>query len=181
MSQSVMAERYAEALFQRGQEIGTIDQLYDELQTVREVFENNEQLSMFLKHPRIHRQVKYEVLDRSFQSMHRDVVNILKLLVDHKRTEGISSLTEHFMHLVHEAKEMVVARVYSVYELTETDRQIISEKFAVRLQKKKVIMENIVDPSLIGGLKVQIGNTVYDGSIQRKLEKLKDNIAVANE
>src|SRR5690625_6838976 len=102
MSQSVIAERYAEALFQRGQEIEIVDQLYEELQTVREVFLNNERLHIFLKHPRIHREDKYELLDTSFQSIHDDILNTLKLLVDRKRTEIIPSMIEHFTRLVNE-------------------------------------------------------------------------------
>src|SRR5690625_1996848 len=179
MSEAV-AKRYAEALFQLGNEKDVIDQLVEELRAVREIFIEHEQLDIFLKNPRVSIEQKKQFLEEIFQSIHRDIVNTLKLLVERERTEITPSIIDHFFQMVNDAKGIIEAKVFSVRKLTDAEKSSLSKNFANRFNMNTVKLQNIIDPSLIGGLKIQVGNTVYDGSVSRKLKRIEQNIVAAN-
>jgi len=183
MSEAV-AKRYAEALFQLGNEKDVIDQLVEELRAVREIFIEHEQLDIFLKNPRVSIEQKKQFLEEIFQSIHRDIVNTLKLLVERERTEITPSIIDHFFQMVNDAKGIIEAKVFSVRKLTDDEKNALSKSFVKRFKFNKdhtIKMNNIIDPSLVGGLKIQIGNTIYDGSVSGKLKRIERKIMAANE
>jgi F-type H+-transporting ATPase subunit delta len=65
------------------------------------------------------------------------------------------------------------AKVYSIRPLSEEERASVSSVFAKKVGKQALRIENIIDPSLIGGMRIQIGNQIYDSSISSKLERLQ--------
>lgn len=180
MKESVAANRYAEALFQIGKEKNILDKLVEELGLVKEVFQKNEQLDTFLKHPRVNNEEKEQFLNEMFPGMQTDVLNTMKLLVIKRRTEIIPSIINHLIQLVNDAKGIAVAKVYSVRPLSETEIEAIKLNFAKRLNKQSIQVDNIIDPSILGGLKIMIGNTVFDGSVDAKLKRLGREIVSAN-
>jgi F-type H+-transporting ATPase subunit delta len=180
MSEAMIAKRYADALFQLGQEKSTIDQLEQELRLVGEIFNHNEKILPFLKHPRINNDNKKQHLVEAFQGISTDVINTLKLLVDRHRVEVIPSIIDHFIGLVNDAKGIAEAKVYSARELTEDEKNEISTVFAKKLNKKTLTITNVVDSSLLGGIKLKIGNTIYDGTVSGKLERFERNLVSAN-
>lgn len=180
MSEAIAARRYAEALFQLANEKDMIDQLLEELSVVREVFSKHEQLHTFLKHPRVNSAKKKQLLDEVFQNMHKYIINILKLLVERERTEITPSIIDHYFQMVNDAKGIAEAKVFSVRKLTADEKDALSNSFAKRFNKKAIEIKNIIDPSIIGGLKILVGNTLYDGSVSGKLQRIERNIVAAN-
>ncbi|WP_067728531.1 F0F1 ATP synthase subunit delta [Oceanobacillus damuensis] len=180
MSEQVVSKRYAEALFQLGKEKNTQDLLVEEFRVVREVFKNNKKLDTFLKHPKIDNEKKKQFLTQAFQGTQTDVVNTLKLLVERRRTAAVPSIIDHFIQLVNDAKGIADATVYSVRELSEAEKQQLQVTFAKRMGKAAINLENVVDPSIIGGIKIRVGNTIYDGTISGKLNRISRRIVSAN-
>lgn len=180
MSETVVSKRYADALFQLGNEKATIDSLLEELRIVVEVFQDNKQLYTFLKHPRVNNEKKKQFLDDVFSGFSNDVVNTLKILVERQRIEIVPSIINQFIQLVNNAKGIAEATVYSVRELSSTEKEELEITFAKRFNKNTIKLENIVEPSLIGGIKIRIGNTIYDGTISGKLQRIERNIVTAN-
>lgn len=180
MSKSVAARRYAEALFQLGDEKNTLEQLSEELQVVQEVFQENEQIYTFLEHPRVNHEQKKQFLEEAFQGLQADVINTIKLLVERHRTLIIPTIVDHFNQMVNDAKGIAEVKVYSVRKLSDSEQQALSAKFAKRIGKKGINIDNIVDPSLLGGLKIRIGNTIFDGSVSSKLNRIEKNIVSVN-
>ncbi|MEC5424470.1 F0F1 ATP synthase subunit delta [Virgibacillus sp. C22-A2] len=180
MSEAVVAKRYADALFQLGSEKAVLEQFVEELQVVKEVFQTNANLYTFLKHPRVNNAKKKQFLEEVFQGLQTDVVNTLKLLVERHRVEITPSIIDHFLQLVNDAKGIAEATVYSVRELSDSERQELEISFAKRFNKRKIQLTNIVDPSIIGGIKIRMGNSIYDGSVSGKLKRIERNIVTAN-
>ncbi|GAB3789413.1 F0F1 ATP synthase subunit delta [Virgibacillus kimchii] len=180
MSEAVVAKRYADALFQLGNEKAVLDQFMEEFRTVKEVFDTNTNLITFLKHPRVHHAKKIQFLEKAFQGLSADVVNTIKLLVERQRSEIIPSIIDHFIQLVNDAKGIAVATVYSVRELNEAEQKELESSFAKRFTKNAIQFENVVDPTILGGIKIQLGNTIYDGSVSGKLRRMERNIVTAN-
>src|SRR5690625_2737253 len=180
MSKSIAARRYAEALFQLGDEKNTLEQINEELQVVQEVFHKNEQVYTFLKHPRVNHEQKKQFVDDVFQGLQADVINTIKLLVERHRIEITPTIVDHFNQMVNDAKGIAEAKVYSVRKLSDSEQQALSVSFAKRFEKKGMKIDNIVDPTLLGGLKIRIGNTIFDGSVSSKLSRIERNIVSAN-
>ncbi|WP_077329330.1 F0F1 ATP synthase subunit delta [Virgibacillus siamensis] len=179
MSEAI-ANRYADALFQLANEQGKTEQLMKEFSVLEEVFQENQELDSFLKHPRVSNDKKKQFLDEVFKDFSTDVRNTLKILVERHRIEVIPSMIDHYTKLVNDAKGIVEATVYSVRKLSDAEREQIEKSFAKRLNKQTVKLENIVDPSVLGGVKVRVGNSIYDGTISNKLQRLERNIVFAN-
>ncbi|WP_249869323.1 F0F1 ATP synthase subunit delta [Oceanobacillus saliphilus] len=180
MREQKVAKRYADALFQLGKEKNTLDELAREFRVVREVFKNNKELSPFLAHPKVDNEKKKQFIAEVFQGSQSDVVNTLKLLVERHRTSAIPFIVEHFIQQVNDAKGIADATVYSVRELTVAEKQQLQTTFAKRMGKAAINLENIVDPSIIGGIKIRVGNTIYDGTVSGKLNRISRRIVSAN-
>lgn len=180
MSGAIAARRYAGALFQIGTEKGTLEELKKELRIVREVFQENEQLYTFLKHPRINNAKKKQFLNEVFQGLQSNVVHTISLLVERGRIEITPSIIDHFIQMVNDAKGNAEVTVYSVRALSSSEKTELEKSFSKRFNKQNIELENEIDPSLIGGLKIRVGNTIYDGSVKGKLHRIERDIATAN-
>src|SRR5690625_304229 len=172
----VVAKRYADALFQLATEKSIDEKLISELQTVKQVFQDDDQLSSFLNHPRVTNEKKLQLIDTSFEKLNKYIVNTLKLLVERHRIDNVTAIVDEYNHLYNEANGIAVATVYSTRALTDDEKAQLEASYQKRFNKKQVTIENEVDPSLLGGMKIRVGNTIYDGSIQGKLNRLKQNI-----
>ncbi|ASN04070.1 F0F1 ATP synthase subunit delta [Virgibacillus necropolis] len=180
MSEAVVAKRYAEALFQLGTEKSTLDNLKEEASVLQEVFARNKKILTFLTHPRVKSDKKNQIITEVFQGFSGDMVNTMKLLVERNRVELLPSIVDHFIDLSNEAKGISEATVYSVQALSGDEILKLEQTFAKRFQKKAIKLINKVDPSIIGGIKLRIGNTIYDGSISGKLKRIERSIVTAN-
>ncbi|MFC3039659.1 F0F1 ATP synthase subunit delta [Virgibacillus xinjiangensis] len=180
MSEALVAKRYAEALFQLGNEKAALEQFVEEFRVVKEVFQTNDNLVTFLKHPRVDLEKKKQFLEDVFQGLSKDVVNTLKLLVERHRVEATPSIIDHLVQFRNDALGIAEAEVYSVRQLSDTELKQLENSFAKRIGKKEVKLQNVVDPSIMGGIKLRMGNTIYDGSISGKLKRIERNIVTAD-
>ena len=176
MSEAIVAKRYGEALFQLATDKGIEEKLISELQTVKEVFQNEDKLNDFLTHPRVTNEEKSNMIDSAFEKLDRYVINTLKLLVERDRTDNVPAIVDEYVRIHNEAKGTVIATVYSTRALTEDEKTQLAASFKTRFNKENVMIENEIDPSLLGGVKIRVGNTIYDGSLHNKLNRIKHNI-----
>lgn len=173
MSNSIVAKRYAVALFEICKEKNNLDTVVEEARTVTEVFSTNTELLSFLKHPKISFQQKKQLLSEAFTSISSEFKNTLMLMVESKRLDEIAQMAENFVELSNEAKSVADAQVYTTRALTDAEREAVSAAFAPKVGKKSLRIENIVDRDIIGGMKLRIGNRIFDGSISGKLSRLE--------
>ncbi len=177
---TVVAKRYAEALFQLAQEKEIADQLISELGIVKEVFEENKEFVEILSHPRVPLEKKKAMIDEAFKSFDRIVLNTLKILVERHRLAEVAGIVDHYVYLYNEAKGIATATVYTVRPLTDDEKTSLENSFKKRLDMDSITFNNEIDKSLIGGVKIQVGNTIYDGSISGMLNRLKNRLTTAN-
>jgi F-type H+-transporting ATPase subunit delta len=173
MSQDIVANRYAVALFQLAKEKHLIETFEEELRSVKDVFQTSKELHMFLNQPNISNGKKKEVLAKSFSSLSQPVLNTLFLLIDNHRESIVSDIVDAYFVLANEERNVADATVYSVRALTEDEKAGIAEVFAKKTEKDAIRIKNIVDPELLGGIKVRIGNRIYDGSLQGKITRIQ--------
>lgn len=179
MSKGIVAKRYAVALFEIAKEQNTIGQIENELLDVKEVFTKNKELIDLLNHPKVTNDTKKSIIKGSFASVSQQVVNTLLLLVDRHRVDIVTDIVSYFVQKANEARGSEDAIVYSVRPLTENELSSINASFAKKIGKTSLRLQNVVDKSLLGGVKLRIGNRIYDGSVSGKLERIERQL-VAN-
>jgi len=173
MSHSTVAKRYALALFQLAKENGQLDNIEAELEIVKDLFTTSAELRTVLNSPKVSLEKKKELIKNAFSSASPYVLNTLMILVDRHREEVIGEVAQEFMKLSYEEKGLAEAKVYSVRLLTETEKEALASTFAKKVGKKALKINNVVDTNLLGGLKIRIGNRIFDGSLRGKLERLE--------
>ncbi|MBO1914042.1 ATP synthase F1 subunit delta, partial [Microvirga sp. 3-52] len=97
----------------------------------------------------------------------------LFVLLEKKRLNEINNFVDEFVDFVNDAAGIAEATVYSTRPLTESESAAISSTFARKVGRISLRINNIIDPTLIGGIRVQIGNRIFDNSLVNKLERLK--------
>ena len=173
MIESTVAKRYAAALFELALTKQSLNEVGTDLKEIVTAISSNEELISVLNAPKIPTSRKKEIVAGIFASANADVLNTVLLLLDKKRVSEIAGVEAAFQKLAADAQGYADATVYSTRELTEAEKAEISASFGKLVGKSKLNITNVIDASLIGGVRVQIGNYTYDSTISAKLEGLK--------
>lgn len=173
MSNSMVAKRYALALFQIAKETGALGVIEEELRVVKEVVQYNPELKNILNSSKLSIEEKKEIIKSSFATVNVNVLNTMLILIDRHREDQIVDVANEFLELANDEMGIAEAQVYSTRELTDAEREAISSVFAAKVGKKSLKIENIVDSNLLGGIRLRIGNRIYDGSLRGKLDRLE--------
>ena len=170
---SQVAKRYAEALFQVAQSQGTLAEVGADMKGVAKVFATDAQLVSVLAAPKVKAATKKELIKTLFSNANAAVVNTLQILIDKKRIGDVTHVANGFQALAAAAQGTAEATVYSTRPLTAEEQGEISSTFGKLVGVEKLDITNEIDASLIGGVRVQIGNYIYDSTVASKLEGLK--------
>lgn len=176
MSKSVVAKRYAQALFELSQTNGQTGSVHEDLLELKKVFQNNSELEQLLGNPRLTITKKKELLAVLFKDANPLIQNILFVLLDKKRINETVNVIDEYNALANDAAGTTEATVFSTQLLSEDEKAAISTAFAAKVGKLSLRIENEIDPTLIGGIRLQIGNRIYDSSLSGKLERLKKDL-----
>jgi F-type H+-transporting ATPase subunit delta len=176
MKDSAVGSRYALALFQLAKEHNLLDQLEDELRVVREVVSQNTDLNLVLKSKKLLINEKKQLIKNAFSAVNPYVLNTLLILIDRHREGYLIQMVDYFIQLANDERGIAEAKVTTTRPLTETESEVLASTFAAKVGKKTLRIENTVDSNLLGGIKVQIGNRIFDGSLQGKLERLEHQL-----
>ena len=175
---NVVARIYAQALYDIGVEKGNLAQLDDELQAVRDVIaELPSDLRTFIEMPQLARDAKWQVLSGAFEDrVSRDILGLLHVLVDRRRTKLIADIAFEFSELVNDGLGRVHADVITAKPL---DDELLTELRRVLEAsiKREVVLDQRVDESMIGGVRLSLGDLVVDGTTRRALSDLRRSLA----
>lgn len=175
MSRAV-ALRYARALHEVALEKKIIDAVEQELSAISEVVQGNPDLQRVLTHPQIATEEKKQLLDTLFAGKVKDETkNFLFLLVDRGREIYLKEITSAFIELANEARGIADATVTSAKPLDGEALDELAERFGKQLNKT-LRLQAKVDPSIIGGLVIRIGDRLYDGSVAGKLAQFQQQL-----
>jgi F-type H+-transporting ATPase subunit delta len=167
---------YASALFDVVQAEGELDRVEDELYRFGKVLESNNELKQALADQSIDRIQREKILlDLLQDKVSPHTLGLLTFIVGQGRARQLPQILEQLSKLAAEARNSVVAEVRTAVPLDESQRKAMAEALS-KATGKKVDVKAIVDPSVLGGVVAKIGDTVIDGTIKSRLEKLKDQV-----
>ena len=172
---SAAANRYAKALFAVAKENGAVESFGEQMDAVAAAL-NETAVRSFFEHPNIETETKVRLLLTSLgDQVAQPVANALKLLVERGRAGEIGAVAAAYRAIADEALGRAKAKVASAFGLSPEQEQAIAERFSA-LTGKQVSVESSVDPSLLGGIRVRIGDILYDGSLAARLAELEKSL-----
>ena len=173
MSQSIAANRYAKALYELAKEKNVVAETVADLREVRIVFTESKDLFNLLVAPNLTTEKKFELIDSIFLSVQPIIVDALKVILVNNRIDETVSVIDSFIRIANDESGVEDAIVYSTEALTEDQLERISTTFAKQVGKDSLNITNEIDSSLIGGIKLIIGNRIYDNTIVSKVNGLR--------
>lgn len=168
------ARVYAEALLDIGVAEGSVGRIYDDLHAVHAALRELEpELGAFFTLPQLRREVKQRVLDVAFaDKVCRPVLGLLHVLVDKRREPLFDNIVEQFDQYRDQHEGRVQARVTTARKL---DADLLDALRAVLEEQsgRTVVLEERIDPDVLGGIRVNLGDAVLDGTIRRGLSDMR--------
>lgn len=173
MVQRRVAKRYAQAIFELAVEKDIIEQIESELCDFHQLAFSDAQIKEFLISATIQSEDKKELVKLLFaQSPISDLnKNFILLLIDRKRIALLEEIINIYRQLKFEHLGIAIARISTPFELTEKQKEALIEKLS-KLTGKKIKLQLEVNPDLIGGIKAQVGNKIWDFTIKTQIQRL---------
>lgn len=171
---SDIKSEYAEALFSLAAESNNERAIMNELDGMAEIFKENADLIALLDSPAIPISDRIAVIDTVFSDCAREhVLSFLKLLCEKRRTAIFFECTEKYRALLKVKESTVTASVTSAVELTDEEIAALKNKLE-KTSGQTVVLNIVTDPSILGGLIVDMDGKVTDGSLRHRLRDVKE-------
>ena len=173
-----LAQVYANALFEVASEHEVIDEVREQIGEFADELDQNRDLQIFLFSPYFSSQEKKDGIRKIVEDADERFLNFLELLAERHRVPAIFRIRRAYDALWREENKLLPVTVTSAIELDEG----LVEGVGKRIEEqtgKKVELTSEVDPDVLGGLVLQVGNMVLDASIRNRLEQLRKQVAKA--
>ena len=170
-----IASRYGLALYSLALEENKISSLQEESKELIAILKDNNDFILLLGSEFLSLKERLDILEQSLIGVDKDIVSFLAIVIENNRSDYIIEILEAFNSYCYEYKGVLEGYIYSTLKLDQNTIQKISEKLS-KIEHKQIELKNKIDPSLIGGVKVIIGDKVYDGSIKNHLEMMKNDL-----
>jgi F-type H+-transporting ATPase subunit delta len=173
-----IAEVYSRALFEVAKEHDVLDRVHDELGEFADALEENRELQLFFFSPYFSSEEKSEGVERIVDGGEEHFVNFLKLLAERHRMPVLHRIRREFERMWAEENKLLPVSVTSAVDLDQSLVKDIGKRIEEQTGRR-VELSSEVDPEVLGGLVVRVGNMVLDASVRNRLEQLRKTVARA--
>ena len=169
----LVTKTYADALFQLAVEENKVDDIYSEIKELKAILDTNEDIAKIMSHPSVDKNEKLKIIEDIFAGrVSGEVCGFLHQIVMNNRYEEIDGILDSFIDEIKEYKKIGVAYVSTPTALTDALKAQIEQKLLDTTDYVSMEMNYEIDESLIGGMKIRIGDKVVDSSVSTKLTEL---------
>ena len=166
------AIRYAKAILETAVSTGKANLVNDDMKSIITAVVSSADLKEFLASPIISSEVKMKALSEVFSSVQTETNSLFRLLKENKRFEILEAIALQYNTQFDELNGVEVANVTTAFPITaELEAKILAK--AATISTKKITIQNTVDPSIIGGFVLRIGDKQYNASVSNRLQELK--------
>jgi len=173
-----IAEVYSRSLFEVAQEADSLDRIHDELGEFADALSENRELQVFFFSPYFSSQEKKDGIAKLVTDADENFVRFLELLAERHRVPAVFRIRRAFDEMWAQENKLLPVRVTSAVELDDQLVKDIGERISEQTDRK-VDLSSTVDPDVLGGLVLQVGNMVLDASVRNRLEALRKQVAKA--
>jgi F-type H+-transporting ATPase subunit delta len=171
-----LAEVYARSLFEVAREHAKLDELREQLGQFADALDSNRELAVFFFSPYFSTAEKQQALDRVLQGADKEFVNFLKLLIENHRMPVIFRVRQQFERMWERENQLLPVDITSAIALDQATTESLGRRIGERAGRK-VRLAAHVDPDIIGGIVLRVGNSILDASIRNRLEQLRRHVA----
>jgi F-type H+-transporting ATPase subunit delta len=176
MREPTIARNYAETLLELAQRAGDLRGWGEMIESVANAMDTDRRLRMFLESPRLSAGQKNDIIQKAYgATLPRNFVRFLQALVSHRRQMLIPLIAHEYNDLVDRVEGRVHASVTVAREPDDSDRDVVTTQLK-RALGKDIVAHFHVNPTILGGVVVRVGDTVLDGSVRRRLATLKSRM-----
>lgn len=173
----LISKTYGEALFELAVEEQKLDVLFEEAKAVREILRDNADFGRLMTHPKISGEEKVQMTEEVFKGrVSKEMTGFLVIIIEKDRYRDLDAVLTYFIDRVKEEKHIGVAFVTTAVALDEATQTKIVKRLLETTGYETMEMHYSVDPSIIGGMIIRIGDRVIDSSITTKLNELKKQL-----
>jgi F-type H+-transporting ATPase subunit delta len=173
-----IARVYADALFEAATDTDQLDEVREQLAQFTDAMNESNDMRVFFFSPYFSSAEKREAISAAVSGASDEFVNFLELLAEKHRMPAIFRIRQRFDELWAEAKKRLEVTLTSAVELDKGVIDRVGEEIE-RQTERTIELSNEVDPDILGGLVLRVGNMVLDASLRNKLEKLRKEVASA--
>jgi ATP synthase F1 delta subunit len=173
-----LAEVYARALFEAARDNDVLDRVHDELGEFADALESERNLQVFLFSPYFSSEEKKDGVKRIVSDADERLVNFLELLAERHRMPALFRIRRTFDDMWAEENKLLPVTVTSAVDLDESLVKDIGKRIEEQTGRQ-VELSSKVDPGVLGGLQVRVGNMVLDATVRNRLEQLRKQVARA--
>jgi ATP synthase F1 delta subunit len=173
-----LASVYARSLFQAAQDRDDLDTVREQLGQFADAVAEDRDLQFFFFSPSLSSDEKKQGLQNAVSGAEPIVQNFLELLIENHRMPAVFRIRREFDRLWDEENQLLPVVITSAVELDEEVVRSIGDRIGQQTGRK-VELSSTVDPDVLGGLVVRVGNTVLDASIRHRLDQLRKQVATA--
>ena len=173
-----IAEVYSRALFEVAKEHDALDRIHEELGEFADAVAENRDLQLFFFSPYFSSEEKKEGVDRVVEGADEHLRRFLELLGERHRMPVLFRIRRSFDEMWARENRLLPVTVTSAVELDESLVKEIGKRIEEQTDRK-VELESQVDPDVLGGLRLRVGNMVLDATIRNRLERLRKQVAKA--
>ena len=170
-----VASRYGLALYSLALEENKIDSWQKDVKTLKSIFEENTDFIMILGSSFISLEERLEIVEKTLVGVDKNIIGLIDVIMENNRTDLILDVFESFNSYCNQYRGVSEGLIYSTLKLDQTVIDQIEKKIS-KIENNKVELKNIIDPSLIGGVKIVIKDRIYDGSIKHNIEMMKKDL-----
>jgi F-type H+-transporting ATPase subunit delta len=171
-----LARVYARSLFEVALEQGKLDELREQLAQFADALNDQRELAVFFFSPYFSTEEKQDALGRLLDGADESFMNFLKLLIENHRMPVIFRLRHEYERLWDEENRTLPVEITSAIELDQATTESLGRTIGERAGRK-VTLSARVDPDILGGIVVRVGNSILDASIRNRLEQLRRHVA----
>lgn len=173
-----IAQVYARSLFEVAQERGVTDEVRDELGQFAQALSDNRELAVFFFSPYFSTEEKKDGLNRLIEGADPAFMNFLEALVERHRMPAIFRIRARYEAYWEEENQLLPVEVTSAIELDESIVRNIGDRIGEQTGRK-VELSSQVNPDILGGIVLRVGNFILDASIRNRLNQLRKQVAQA--
>jgi F-type H+-transporting ATPase subunit delta len=173
-----LAEVYARALFEAAKEDDVLDRVHDELGEFADALDEDRNLQVFLFSPYFSSEEKKDGVTKIVTEADERLVNFLELLAERHRMPAVFRIRRTFDAMWAEENKLLPVTVTSAVDLDEGLVKDIGKRIEEQTGRE-VELSSTVDPEVLGGLQVRVGNMVLDATVRNRLEQLRKQVARA--
>ncbi|GEP79845.1 F0F1 ATP synthase subunit delta [Staphylococcus carnosus] len=171
---AIIAKKYAQALYETSLDKDVLDLMYDEFAAVDEaVIPNQDKLKAFDSDPKNIAEDRNSLVESAFKGINEYLKNMLFVMAENRHLSILPEVFKAFEGLYNQYYNQDFATVESVHKLSQDELDKVGEALIQRTGLSKLIITNVINKSLIGGIRAKVGTKVFDGSIQNDLAQIE--------